>query len=73
MVDGNFSLLVSFCYDFVGYEVGYDGFINIIDEVIMFFFVRWLDFGVLFEIIEELDIGEFVLRDIIFKLVIFIN
>ena len=73
VADGNPSPSASFRYDLAGYEVGYDGPINITDEATMLFSARRLDFGALFETIEELDIGEPVLRDIIFKSVIPIN
>lgn len=48
-------------------EVGYDGPMGITDDATMLFSARRLDFGALFETIEELDIGEPVLRDVILK------
>lgn len=46
---------------------------GITDDATMLFSARRLDFGALFETIEELDIGEPVLRDVILKSVIPIN
>lgn len=73
VADGNPSPSASFRYDLAGYEVGYDGPAGITDDSTMLFSARRLDFGALFETIEELDIGEPVLRDIILKSVIPIN
>lgn len=73
VADGNPSPSASFRYDLAGYEVGYDGPAVITDDSTMLFSARRLDFGALFETIEELDIGEPVLRDIILKSVIPIN
>ncbi|MBN7821712.1 carboxypeptidase regulatory-like domain-containing protein [Bowmanella yangjiangensis] len=71
VADGNPSPSASFRYDLAGFEVGYDGPVG--DDATMLFSARRLDFGQLFETIEELDIGEPVLRDIILKSVIPIN
>jgi len=73
VADGNPSPSASFRYDLAGYEVGYDGPAGITDDSTMLFSARRLDFGALFETIEELDIGEPVLRDIILKSVIPVN
>ncbi len=73
VADGNPSPSASFRYDLAGYEVGYDGPVGIMDDATMLVSARRLDFGALFETIEELDIGEPVLRDIIVKSVIPIN
>ncbi|WP_428636342.1 TonB-dependent receptor [Shewanella sp.] len=73
VADGNPSPSASFRYDLAGFEVGYDGPIGITEDATMLFSARRLDFGSLFETIEELDIGEPVLRDIILKSVIPIN
>ncbi|HET8815916.1 MAG TPA: TonB-dependent receptor [Pseudidiomarina sp.] len=73
VADGNPSPSASFRYDLAGYEVGYDGPVSITDDATMLFSARRLDFGALFETIEELDIGDPVLRDIIVKSVIPIN
>ena len=73
VADGNPSPSASFRYDLAGYEVGYDGPMGITDDATMLFSARRLDFGALFETIEELDIGEPVLRDVILKSVIPIN
>ncbi len=73
VADGNPSPSASFRYDLAGYEVGYDGPAGITDDSTMLFSARRLDFGALFETIEELDIGEPVLRDVILKSVIPVN
>ncbi|GGD50785.1 TonB-dependent receptor [Lacimicrobium alkaliphilum] len=73
VADGNPSPSASLRYDLAGYEVGYDGPIGITEDATMLVSARRLDFGALFETIEELDIGEPVLRDIIVKSVIPIN
>ena len=73
VADGNPSPSASFRYDLAGYEVGYDGPIGITENATMLVSARRLDFGDLFETIEELDIGEPVLRDVIVKSVIPIN
>jgi len=73
VADGNPSPSASLRYDLAGYEVGYDGPTGITEDSTMLFSARRLDFGALFETIEELDIGEPVLRDIIVKSVVPIN
>lgn len=73
VADGNPSPSASFRYDLAGYEVGYDGPIAITEDATLLVSARRLDFGDLFETIEELDIGEPVLRDVIVKSVIPIN
>ncbi len=73
VADGNPSPSASLRYDLAGYEVGYDGPTGITEDSTMLFSARRLDFGALFETIEELDIGEPVLRDIIVKSVTPIN
>ncbi|MCC2607136.1 TonB-dependent receptor [Planctobacterium marinum] len=73
VADGNPSPSASFRYDLAGFEVGYDGPAGIIDDSTILFSARRLDFGSLFETIDELDIGEPVLRDVIIKSVIPIN
>ena len=70
VADGNPSPSASFRYDLAGFEVGYDGPTGIIEDSTMLVSARRLDFGALFETIEELDIGEPILRDVIFKSVI---
>ncbi len=62
VADGNPSPSASFRYDLAGYEVGYDGPAGITDDSTMLFSARRLDFGALFETIEELDIGNPVLK-----------
>ncbi len=73
VADGNPSPSASFRYDLAGYEFGYDGPVGITQDSTLLVSVRRLDFGELFETIEELDIGEPVLRDIIVKSVMPIN
>lgn len=70
VADGNPSPSASLRLDLAGYEVGYDGPTGITEDSTMLVSARRLDFGALFETIEELDIGEPVLRDIIVKSVI---
>ncbi len=73
VADGNPSPSASLRYDLAGYEVGYDGPAGITEDSTLLFSARRLDFGALFETIEELDIGEPVLRDVIVKSVIPVN
>lgn len=70
---GNPSPSASLRLDLAGYEVGYDGPVGITDDATMLFSARRLDFGKLFETIEELDIGNPILRDIVVKSVIPLN
>ena len=67
VADGNPSPSASFRYDLAGYEVGYDGPAGITEDSTLLVSARRLDFGELFETIEELDIGNPILRDIIVK------
>ena len=67
---GNPSPSASLRYDLAGYEVGYDGPAGITDGSTVLVSARRLDFGSFFEDIEELDIGEPVLRDILVKSVL---
>ena len=73
VADGNPSPSASLRLDLAGYEIGYDGPAGITDDSTMLVSARRLDFGAFFETIEELDIGEPVLRDIIVKSVMPIN
>ncbi|MEO3677862.1 TonB-dependent receptor [Rheinheimera sp. FR7-31] len=73
VADGNPSPSASLRLDLAGYEVGYDGPAGITDDATMLVSARRLDFGKLFETIEELDIGDPVLRDVIVKSVIPLN
>ncbi len=73
VADGNPSPSASLRLDLAGYEVGYDGPTGITEDSTMLVSARRLDFGALFETIDELDIGEPVLRDIIVKSVIPVN
>jgi len=73
VADGNPSPSASLRLDLAGYEVGYDGPAGITEDSTMLVSARKLDFGAFFETIEELDIGEPLLRDVIVKSVIPIN
>ena len=73
VADGNPSPSASLRLDLAGYEVGYDGPAGITEDATMLVSARRLDFGALFETIEELDIGDPVLRDVIVKSVIPLN
>ncbi|MFX4228470.1 MAG: TonB-dependent receptor [Porticoccaceae bacterium] len=73
VADGNPSPSAHLRLDLAGFEVGYDGPAGITEDSTLLVNARELDFGALFETIEELDIGEPVLRDIIVKSVIPIN
>lgn len=68
VADGN-ALTPSYTarVDLAGIEVGYDGPSKIHEDTSILFSARHLDFGQLFDIIDEKDIGEPVLTDIIFK------
>lgn len=70
---GNPSPSASWRIDLAGYEVGYDGPAGITEDSTLLISARKLDFGAFFETIEELDIGEPLLRDVIVKSVIPIN
>lgn len=70
VADGNPSPSASLRLDLAGFEIGYDGPIGITAGSTLLVSARRLDFGSFFETIEELDIGEPVLRDIIVKSVI---
>ncbi|MFI2810051.1 TonB-dependent receptor [Microbulbifer sp. JSM ZJ756] len=73
VADGNPSPSASLRFDLAGYEVGYDGPAGITDGSTLLVSARRLDFGSFFETIEELDIGDPVLRDVIVKSVMPIN
>ena len=73
VADGNPSPSASFRYDLAGFEVGYDGPTGITEDSTLLVSARRLDFGELFETIDELDIGNPVLRDAIVKSVIPVN
>lgn len=73
VADGNPSPSASLRLDLAGYEVGYDGPAGITEDSTMLVSARRLDFGAFFETIEELDIGEPLLRDVIVKSVIPVN
>ncbi len=67
VANGNPSPSASLRLDLAGYEVGYDGPAGITDDSTLLVSARRLDFGSFFETIEELDIGDPVLRDVIVK------
>ncbi len=73
VADGNPSPSASLRFDIAGYEVGYDGPSGVTEDSTLLVSARRLDFGAFFERIEELDIGDPVLRDVIVKSVIPIN
>jgi 5-hydroxyisourate hydrolase-like protein (transthyretin family) len=73
VADGNPSPSAHWRLDLAGNEVGYDGPAGITEDSTLLVNARRLDFGKLFEDIEELDIGEPVLRDVIVKSVIPVN
>lgn len=73
VADGNPSPSASYRHDLAGYEVGYDGPAGITEDSTLLVSARKLDFGAFFETIEELDIGEPLLRDVIVKSVIPVN
>lgn len=73
VADGNPSPSASLRFDLAGYEVGYDGPAGIIEDSTLLVSARRLDFGAFFETIEELDIGEPLLRDVIVKSVMPLN
>jgi hypothetical protein len=73
VADGSPSPSASLRYDLAGYEVGYDGPTGITEDSTLLVSARRLDFGAFFEDIEELDIGDPILRDVIVKSVMPIN
>ncbi|MEY4641477.1 MAG: hypothetical protein RLZZ227_1471 [Pseudomonadota bacterium] len=73
VADGNPSPSASWRLDLAGNEFGYDGPAGITEDSTLLVSARKLDFGSFFEDIEELDIGNPILRDIIVKSVVPIN
>lgn len=67
VADGNPSPSAHLRLDLAGFEAGYDGPAGLGEGSTLLVNARHLDFGSLFETIEELDIGEPVLRDVIIK------
>ncbi|MBB5206517.1 hypothetical protein HNQ52_000033 [Chiayiivirga flava] len=67
VAEGSPSPSASLRLDLAGNEVGYDGPLGLTDDSTVLFSARRLDFGDFFEDIEELDIGDPVLRDVIVK------
>jgi hypothetical protein len=55
--------------DIAGLELGYEGPIGIHEDTTVYFTARQFDFGEVFEMIEELDIGQPELTDIVLKTV----
>ena len=73
VADGNPSPSASLRLDLAGYEVGYDGPAGFTEDSTLLVSARRLDFGSFFKTIEELDIGDPVLRDVLVKSVIPLN
>ena len=73
VADGSPSPSASLRIDLAGNEVGYDGPLGITEGSTVLVSARRLDFGAFFEDIEELDIGNPVLRDILVKSSVPIN
>lgn len=73
VADGNPSPSASLRIDLAGNEVGYDGPLGLTEDSTVLFSARRLDFGSFFEDIEELDIGDPILRDVIVKSAVPIN
>jgi hypothetical protein len=67
VAEGNPSPSASLRIDLAGYEIGYEGPSGIDDDTSILFNARHLDFGRFFDTIEELDIGDPVLTDVLFK------
>jgi hypothetical protein len=67
VADGNPSPSASWRIDLAGNEFGYDGPTGLTEDSTMLISARKLDYGAFFESIEELDIGEPVLRDLLVK------
>ena len=55
--------------DIAGYDLGYEGPSGLRDDTSILVSVRRLDFGAMFEMIDELDIGEPVMTDMVLKTV----
>jgi hypothetical protein len=55
--------------DIAGLELGYEGPSGIHDDTTLYFTARQFDFGQVFEMIEELDIGQPELTDVVLKTV----
>lgn len=73
VAEGSPSPSASLRLDLAGNEVGYDGPLGITEDATLLVSARRLDFGAFFEDIEELDIGDPVLRDIVVKSAIPLN
>ncbi len=73
VADGSPSPSASLRIDLAGNEVGYDGPLGITEDSTVLISARRLDFGAFFEDIEELDIGDPILRDVIVKSAVPIN
>jgi hypothetical protein len=73
VADGSPSPSASLRLDLAGNEVGYDGPLGLTDDSTVLVSARRLDFGAFFEDIEELDIGDPILRDVIVKSAVPIN
>ena len=69
VVGGSPTPSVSLRVDLAGLEGSYEGPSGIHDDTTVFFSARQFDFGQVFEMIEELDIGQPELTDIVLKTV----
>lgn len=73
VAEGSPSPSASLRLDLAGNEVGYDGPLGITEGSTVLVSARRLDFGDFFEDIDELDIGNPVLRDVIVKAAVPLN
>ncbi|QDP00541.1 TonB-dependent receptor [Thalassotalea sp. PS06] len=67
VIEGGATPTASIRFDIAGFEVGYEGPSGFDDDTQLVFNARQLDFGRLFEVIGEEDIGEPVLSDVLLK------
>jgi hypothetical protein len=67
VADGSPSPSASLRLDLAGNEIGYDGPLGLTEDSTLLVSARRLDFGEFFEDIDELDIGNPILRDVIVK------
>jgi hypothetical protein len=69
VVGGSPTPSASLRVDIAGLELGYEGPSGIHDDTTVYFSARQFDFGRVFEMIEELDIGQPKLTDVVLKTV----
>ncbi len=69
VVGGSPTPSASLRVDLAGLELGYEGPSGIREDTTVFFTARQFDFGQVFEMIEELDIGQPELTDVVLKTV----